>query len=51
MWKKEGEDYPLRKFHYSTKNKLSLEQVKAIHFDLINTRLSLRLIAEKIILL
>lgn len=47
MWKKEGEDYPLRKFHYSTNNKLSLEQVKAIHFDLINTRLSLRLIAEK----
>lgn len=47
MWKKEGEDYPLRKFHYSSNNKLTLEQVKAIHSDLINTRLSLRLIAEK----
>ena len=47
MWKSEKEDYPLRKFHFSEKNKLNQKQVKGIHEDLINTKMSLRCIAEK----
>lgn len=45
MWKDDNEDYPLRKFHYSKKNKLTQSQVINIHNDLINTNLSLNSIA------
>lgn len=47
MWHNKQEDYPLRKFHYSEKNCLRLKQVKQIHEDLVNTKMSLRSIAEK----
>lgn len=47
MWHSEDEEYPLRKFHYSSKNGLKLNQVQQIHYDLIDTKLSLRKIAEK----
>lgn len=47
MWKDEHENYPLRKFHFSENNKLTQEQVINIHYDLINTNMSLNSIAIK----